>query len=140
MQLDWSRNFVVPNSPEYSKAYYAANLVQYRAHRKRQLTETTEIIHALKARPCEDCQKSYPWYVMEFDHVRGKKFKNINCGMGRLRLAAEVDKCDVVCANCHAIRTYQRKGKSGGMNGVWRGLKKAKGAPAHPAPQPSHRN
>ncbi len=27
--------------------------------------------------------------------------------MSRSRLMAEIQKCDIVCANCHAVRTYR---------------------------------
>jgi len=52
---------------------------------------------------------------MQFDHVRGVKSFGIG---GRVTsrvetLAAEIAKCDVVCANCHAERTHGRGYSSG---------------------------
>jgi hypothetical protein len=48
---------------------------------------------------------------MDFDHRDpSKKLFTIAGGhallMSRAKLIAEVEKCDVVCANCHALRTY----------------------------------
>lgn len=62
--------------------------------------------------PCSDCGISYPYYVMDFDHVRGEK-KGDLCGMARApfplsTILAELDKCEVVCANCHRKRTHNR--------------------------------
>ncbi len=49
---------------------------------------------------------------MEFDHVRGEKSLNLsklrNSRLAWSRLLAELDKCEVVCANCHRIRTQLR--------------------------------
>ena len=49
---------------------------------------------------------------MDFDHARGEKSLNVSrLRNGRLawsRLLAELDKCDVVCANCHRVRTRLR--------------------------------
>jgi hypothetical protein len=51
---------------------------------------------------------------MDFDHrdptvkVRGVT----RMIMGSIdRMLAEVDKCDIVCANCHRLRTFQRREK-----------------------------
>jgi hypothetical protein len=69
------------------------------------------IIQAAKEKPCVDCGKSYPSYVMDFDHVRGDKLFGIGgtCGhKTHAKLLAEIDKCDVVCANCHRERTHRR--------------------------------
>lgn len=65
-----------------------------------------------KARPCMDCGRSYPKEVMEFDHVRGKKLFELAdaWNIGRERILAEMAKCDVVCANCHRLRTIARRG------------------------------
>ena len=51
--------------------------------------------------------------VLQFDHVpeRGKKeFKlSEHRVKGPKKLKEELAKCDVVCANCHAIRTWERR-------------------------------
>ena len=66
---------------------------------------------AAKAVPCADCRGMFPPYVLDFDHVRGRKVGNIarlKMQTTRSVLLAEIAKCDVVCANCHRIRTYER--------------------------------
>ena len=66
--------------------------------------------------PCVDCGND-DWRVLEFDHVRGEKWRNISSIMTEPleRIIQEIEKCDSVCANCHKIRTYTRAGswKSG---------------------------
>jgi hypothetical protein len=64
-----------------------------------------------KARPCSDCGIQYPPECMQFDHVRGDKFKHLAAmqSYSISRLEAEMEKCDLVCANCHAIRTKKRR-------------------------------
>lgn len=61
--------------------------------------------------PCTDCGTFYPWYVMEFDHCRGTKLFDIAnpAHRGRKAVEAEIAKCDIVCANCHRIRTHFRR-------------------------------
>jgi hypothetical protein len=72
------------------------------------------IIAEAKNRACADCGRHFPTCVMDFDHVRGeKKFKVAEAvqrayGLNFDRLRAEIAKCDVVCANCHRIRTASR--------------------------------
>lgn len=47
---------------------------------------------------------------MDFDHVRGSKVGNVSEMLGSTSLAdllMEIAKCDVVCANCHRLRTYR---------------------------------
>ena len=44
------------------------------------------------------------------DHLRDKKF-NISWGImnrGRKKIFEEIEKCEVVCAICHAYRTHKR--------------------------------
>lgn len=70
-------------------------------------------LYELKNRPCMDCGRSFPPYVMQFDHARGVKVFTIGQQAKRslVALAREVAKCDVVCANCHFIRTHERTQK-----------------------------
>jgi hypothetical protein len=63
---------------------------------------------------CVDCGTT-DIRVLEFDHVRGVKVAAISNMMRDAsfdRLKAEIAKCEVRCANCHAIVTYRRKGGS----------------------------
>lgn len=70
-----------------------------------------DAIREAKARPCADCGQPFPLCVMDFDHVRGTKLFSLSSA-GQRALAtvlAEIAKCDVVCANCHRIRTCLRR-------------------------------
>ena len=63
---------------------------------------------------CVDCEVKYPYYVLDFDHTRGTKVANISQMLNTYSVEdifKEIDKCDVVCANCHRERTYKRKNK-----------------------------
>ena len=67
-------------------------------------------VQSLRDRPCTDCKQSFPVVCMDFDHVRGKKKFNIGKAFSRPKKAIlkEIAKCEVVCSNCHRIRTYKR--------------------------------
>lgn len=71
-----------------------------------------KVVVAAKSKPCSDCSIQYPWFVMDFDHVRGQKKFNLSMTTSRQRslrsVLDEIAKCDVVCANCHRIRTFTR--------------------------------
>lgn len=67
-----------------------------------------------EGRPCVDCGGVFHPEAMHFDHRRGtvKEF-DVAFGNGRYsrgRVVAEIARCDLVCANCHAFRTYERRG------------------------------
>lgn len=74
------------------------------AYRKRWLND-------LKSVPCADCGWEYPPECMDFDHVKGEKLKNVSALIGAAQeiLEEEIEKCEVVCANCHRIRTKSRR-------------------------------
>ncbi len=50
---------------------------------------------------------------MDFDHVRGEKLFGIVEARGSAiawqTVLNEIAKCDLVCANCHRMRTYIRR-------------------------------
>lgn len=95
-QLAWYR--------EHPEAVRSANQQHY--DRKRAW------IDAFKRRPCADCGVQYPPVVMDFDHrPEEEKLFEVATNWGRRRedLAAEIAKCDVVCANCHRLRTAARR-------------------------------
>lgn len=68
---------------------------------------------------CVDCGYNKHPAALDFDHLPGtEKLRDIKCGqhLGWEALQAEVAKCEVVCANCHRIRTSERA--KGGDEGV----------------------
>lgn len=109
---------------EYWSKYYAENKERYVARdaarppeywankRKQYRDRVRPVLNEIKDQPCADCGFRYPYPVMEFDHVRGEKVDNVSAmvsrGVGLKKILAEVEKCDIVCANCHRIRTWER--------------------------------
>ncbi len=81
---------------------------RYRQERKR-------FIEKLKqGKPCLDCKRLFPPYVMDYDHKEGNlKVASISwmvlhdtSNLEKIKL--EIEKCELVCANCHRIRTHDR--------------------------------
>lgn len=71
-------------------------------------------IQAVKVdRGCADCgYRGHP-AALDFDHLPGvKKEARLACmaaGATKAKIDAEIAKCEVVCANCHRIRTANRR-------------------------------
>lgn len=65
-------------------------------------------------RPCTDCGKVFPPEVMQWDHIPGNlKLGDISTsfkGRSRQDVLDEIAKCELVCTNCHALRTFERAG------------------------------
>lgn len=90
--------------------HYLANREGYISRATIASARNREIIRKAKEKPCADCGIQYPFYVMQFDHLGNKEFTISSGGASSvMRLLAEISKCEVVCANCHAERTYQRR-------------------------------
>jgi hypothetical protein len=77
---------------------------EQRAARGRDREATNRaLIEVALAEGCLSCGELDP-IVLEFDHVRGDKVRNVTEMMGTEALRAEIAKCDVRCANCHLRR------------------------------------
>ena len=70
-------------------------------------------IMALKNKPCADCGLVFLPCAMDFDHRIGEeKLFQFNAFQSWERTLKELSKCDLVCSNCHRIRTWKRQQKS----------------------------
>jgi hypothetical protein len=70
-------------------------------------------MNSLKANtPCTDCGETFPAFVMHWDHLPGfDKAGDIGtmlAHVSREAILKEIKKCELVCANCHVIRTVMR--------------------------------
>jgi ABC-type Zn2+ transport system substrate-binding protein/surface adhesin len=95
----------------YLKQHYQDNKQQYLENISKRKKEIQVFIRDQKNKPCYDCKKNYPYYVMDFDHRENKEF-NLNGAWKRYsidKIKQEISKCDLVCANCHRERTWQRR-------------------------------
>lgn len=95
--LEYNR---LPRIKEYNKRYREEHPCSGRAY-----------IDQLKSRPCMDCGNEFPPYVMDFDHRDPSTKSCTLASMHRAPIEAikiEAAKCDVVCSNCHRIRTWGR--------------------------------
>ena len=100
---------------QYQREYYQRRKDYYAALQNQRIARNRRAIREAKDVPCADCGRRFPHYVMDFDHRPGEvKCFNVSIAAGQPRLSwermrAEIAKCDVVCANCHRERTYQRR-------------------------------
>lgn len=100
----------------YSRQHYQRHKKRYIEQKRQRLVvyrkKLREFIDTTKQHPCMDCKLCYPTYVMDFDHVRGKKIFDISNAVrtnkALTQIKTEIEKCDLVCANCHRVRTYNR--------------------------------
>jgi hypothetical protein len=95
----------------YNVRYYAAHREAEIDRVKTRQAATLAWLRDVRRRPCDDCSGMFLPHMMDFDHRDpSKKVFAITTGssqlMSREALIAEIEKCDIVCANCHALRTF----------------------------------
>jgi hypothetical protein len=96
----------------FTHRHYERNKSQYLDRNARAYAKRKALVLQMKSRPCADCGVQYPYYVMDFDHREGvlKSFALNSVNRVTMRaIIQEIEKCDVVCANCHRERTQRRK-------------------------------
>ena len=91
-----------------SHSWCRSCLNEYTAERAKR---RREYLNQAKSVPCMDCGVQYPPYVMDFDHIAGEKAFGLSQSLNRSfeKVLAEMEKCEVVCANCHRMRTFNEK-------------------------------
>jgi hypothetical protein len=102
----YARQYYKDNNAKLKKDLYKLRLLRVAANKR-------YMIDYLASHSCIDCGEKDP-VVLEFDHVRGVKKDVMSTlvtqGYSLKTIAAEIDKCEVVCANCHRRRTALRGG------------------------------
>ncbi len=108
----------------YARDYYRRNGAEKRARRRlayaegrwrdpRQEMAAAHVARRKRGGVCVDCglQPDNPT-VLDYDHVRGSKVFEVSKARARgsspEEIDAEIAKCDLVCANCHRLRTASR--------------------------------
>jgi hypothetical protein len=100
----------------YDAAYHAGRRKLRIAQKRVRRAALTDWMRELKSRPCVDCGNQFHPAAMSFDHLPGTQKRpdisnlvKAGCiGLARIEIA----KCEIVCANCHAVRTFLRRAES----------------------------
>jgi hypothetical protein len=97
--------------------WYAVNRELHKgrvkASRNKRLAERMAKLNALKSVPCMDCGGCFDPVCMDFDHRTGETKIGDVAVLVRSSpwetVILEIAKCDVVCTNCHRLRTKHRR-------------------------------
>jgi hypothetical protein len=99
----------------YDAAWYLANKEKRKAKVRADREEYIAWLDSLKeGRPCTDCGRTYPPYVMEWDHLPGAVKRLVvadtrRAAFSKKRILEELENCELVCANCHRERTFGKR-------------------------------
>lgn len=99
---------LVGNSRAKGKIAWNRKTVQERKEtRQKYYYNRRAWVDSLKSDPCKDCGCTFPPECMDFDHIKGNKLFEIHGKImgNKQALLSEIAKCDVICSNCHRIRT-----------------------------------
>lgn len=104
-QLKYKREWYIKNRDEHVR--------KVRTNQIKRRKELSELLNAYKVeRGCTDCGYRLHAEALDFDHLDSKKF-GISAARHSLKPMAEIkkeiEKCEVVCANCHRVRTANRR-------------------------------
>jgi hypothetical protein len=110
-------NVLVPWANEQQRAY---NARYYGLHRESEIERVRsrqraagELLNGLRRVPCADCRRCFLSHMMDFDHRDPSTKSFALSGKVQLKseetLLREVAKCDVICANCHRVRTQRQR-------------------------------
>lgn len=96
----------------YSKEHYQNNRSNHLAKVKKYKNKVREFIRDFKTiNPCTDCRNYFHFSMMDFDHLEfeSKKFNIANTEHHSFpQIMQELQKCELVCSNCHRFRTWER--------------------------------
>lgn len=96
---------------DYQKNHYKENKTKYiDKAREYEKSVRRDMLDMLSNSKCIDCGNN-DIRVLEFDHVADNKAGDVSMFASRSNRRAmleEISKCEVVCANCHRIRTHTR--------------------------------
>lgn len=83
------------------------------SNRRRRAENMAFLDDVKRETPCADCDGTFAPECMDFDHVDGPKGMEVSTlatrGASIDRLIDEIALCELVCANCHRVRTRSRQ-------------------------------
>lgn len=111
-EREYTRRTRSERTREIERAYYQRNKDKMKAKSQRLETKARKYVRETKeGKPCADCGGFFPSECLDYDHLPEfeKSFTLAKPGSrGKKLIDSEIKKCELVCANCHRIRTRVR--------------------------------
>ncbi len=98
----------------YDRQYYAERGRAARAARNRERANKARawMASVKEGMSCRDCNETFPAWVMHWDHLpefeKAGDVSEMVTSRTRAAVLEELKKCELVCANCHVMRTVIR--------------------------------
>lgn len=100
----------------YQAEWYEANKDRHKAntlaYKKANQPEFKAWYDSLKSGPCTDCGHTYDPVCMDWDHLpqfeKSVEVSACRYSTSKRLVLEEIAKCELVCANCHRLRTKNR--------------------------------
>lgn len=98
---------------EWRRKWWSSLSSERKKEKQDKANERARIVKAFLAdykisKGCSDCGYKGHHSALDFDHVNGQKEINLCFAKSITQAKKEITKCEVVCSNCHRIRTYNR--------------------------------
>lgn len=107
-----SRDKQGKKAAETKRRWYENHMEYVKKKSREKSASMKNFIDAVKSYPCEDCGNTFHRCAMQFDHpdptIKRGTVSSLQKSGSWSRLIEEIMKCDLVCANCHAVRTCSR--------------------------------
>jgi hypothetical protein len=107
-------------------AYHLGSGQKEKSHKRYRDTRAshTEKLRSIKEESgCVDCKQKYPHFMLQFDHLPQYEKLDVVANIARRysweKALKEIEKCEIVCANCHSIRTWERNNLKSGEKLNW---------------------
>lgn len=95
---------------EYSNEYYKNNHLKQKAYYTNKVRNNKTKMLEYKGHKCLDCGGQFHPVAMDFHHRDGTEKSDSLAYLKKMidwdRIKAELDKCDLLCSNCHRIRHH----------------------------------
>lgn len=111
---DGYQHYCIGCDKNYQKQWYQKNkerlITKAKENNIKNATEMRQLVlNYLKNNSCVHCGESNI-LVLEFDHLKDKKFNIAQlANKWKENLLSEMAKCQVLCANCHKIKTHEQR-------------------------------
>ena len=111
---NWCKSCWLERGKNISQQHYLKNKEIYSKRNRAVDKKLKEYVRNSKEnQKCIDCGRKYRYWMLDFDHRPNteKLCELSHCFYLSTieKVQAEIDKCDLVCTNCHRDRTYIRQ-------------------------------